>query len=98
LEGQRPPSDDNSTEGLNDIVFISYAREDSVAARRLYDDLKKAGLNPWLDKESILVARPWKTEISEAIKKSRHFIPILSKRSVEERGYVHKELKYALDI
>lgn len=33
-------------------IFISYAREDVEAARRLYRDLKNAELNPWLDEES----------------------------------------------
>jgi hypothetical protein len=44
LEGQRPSS------AYNTLVFISYAREDSDAAKRLYEDFKKANLNPWLDK------------------------------------------------
>lgn len=29
-------------------VFISYAREDCAMARRLYADLQKAGVKPWL--------------------------------------------------
>ncbi len=29
-------------------VFISYAREDIETARRLYHDLEKAGLDPWI--------------------------------------------------
>jgi hypothetical protein len=38
----------------NTQVFISYAREDIRAAKRLYEDLKNAGLRPWLDKTNIL--------------------------------------------
>ena len=37
--------------GTSEGVFISYSREDHDAASRLYEDLKRAGLRPWLDKE-----------------------------------------------
>ncbi len=35
-------------------VFISYAKEDYETAKRLYDDLKEAGAEPWLDDEDLL--------------------------------------------
>jgi len=35
-------------------VFISYAREDVEMARKLYDDLKNAGVSPWMDEEDLL--------------------------------------------
>ena len=94
MEGQRPSSNKNQ----ETIVFISYAREDTEAARRLYDDLKNAGLTPWLDKESLVAGQNWKIAINKAIKKSRYFIPILSSNAVEKRGYVQKEFRYALDV
>jgi hypothetical protein len=50
-------------------VFISYAREDSDAAKRLQKDLKNAGLNPWLDKKCLIVGQNWKISIKKAIKK-----------------------------
>jgi len=56
------------------LVFISYAKEDSDAARRIYNDLRVAGLNPWLDKESLLPGQNWEIEIRKAIKSSRYFI------------------------
>ena len=94
MEGQRPSSNKNQ----ETIVFISYAREDTEAARRLYDDLKNAGLTPWLDKESLVAGQNWKIAINKAIKKSRYFIPIFSSISVAKRGYVQKEFRYALDV
>ncbi|MGB7953108.1 MAG: TIR domain-containing protein [Candidatus Nitrosopolaris sp.] len=36
------------------IWSISYAREDFDAAMRLYNELKNAGLNAWLDKYKML--------------------------------------------
>jgi hypothetical protein len=74
-------------------VFISYAREDSEAANRLYNDLKMRGLDPWLDTQSLLAGQNWKRSIKEALRTSRYFIPLLSSNSVEKIGYVQKELK-----
>jgi hypothetical protein len=99
LEGQiRSSSTNNNRDQEDNGVFISYAREDSESARRLYDDLKKAGLNLWLDKESLIAGQNWKMAINKAINKSRYFIPIFSSVSVAKRGYVQKEFKYALDV
>lgn len=79
-------------------VFISYAHEDSVSAQRLYKDLKNAGLNPWLDNRSLLPGQRWESKIREAMGSSRYFIALLSRNSVEKKGYVQKELDAALDV
>ena len=80
-------------------VFISYAREDSAAALRLYDDLKpRADLRLWLDKKDLLPGQTWSVEIRKAIKKSRYFIALFSSTSVQKRGYVQKEFKLALEV
>ncbi len=78
-------------------VFISYAREDSEEAERLYKDLKNAGARPWMDKEEIRAGTHWKLAISKAIKNNRYFMPLFSSKSVSKVGYVNKEIKYALD-
>ena len=79
-------------------IFISYAREDIEAARRLYKDLKNFDLEPWLDKESLLPGQKWKSAIKSAIKNGRYFIALISKNSVSKRGYVQKEIRDALEI
>ncbi len=79
-------------------VFISYAREDFEIARKLSHDLRNAGVNTWLDKENILPGQVWKGEIRQAIRECRYFLVLISSNSVSERGYVHKELKFALEI
>jgi hypothetical protein len=88
LEGEHP-APKNSQENT---VFISYAREDSGAAKRLQIDLKSAGLNPWLDKECLIGGQNWKISIDSAI------IPLFSSISVGKRGYVQREFKYALEV
>lgn len=79
-------------------VFISYAKENLVAARRLYDELSQLGAKPWLDVENLLPGQSWKLAIEEAIKKSDFIIFLLSPESVNKRGFVQKELKYAIDV
>jgi hypothetical protein len=78
-------------------VFISYAREDYEYAKRLYNDLRKAGLDPWLDKTSIPPGKDWEIAIRQAIRESHFFLPLLSSRSVRKHGTVQREIKWALD-
>jgi TIR domain len=82
----------------NSTVFISYAREDAELAIRLYNDLKRAGIQVWLDKVSLLPGQRWEVSIRETIKTSRYFIPLISVNSVKKVGYVQREVRMALDI
>lgn len=79
-------------------IFISYAREDFEIAERLYNDLSKSGLKPWMDNKDIIAGQNWKITIINAIKESSYFIALLSSNSVSKRGFVQKELKLALNI
>ncbi len=85
------------TTNKNDLIFISYAREDSQYANRLYNDLKNAGLNPWLDKEELSPGQNGDKEIKKAIKNSKFFLPLFSSTSVAKRGYIQKEFRLAID-
>jgi tetratricopeptide (TPR) repeat protein len=80
------------------MIFISYAHEDFEAAKRLYLDLKHAGLNIWLDKESLLPGQDWQIEIRRNIRNSSYFLALLSSNSVSKRGYVQREVAEALDV
>ena len=79
-------------------IFISYAKEDKTSAMRLYNDLKKSRLSPWLDTERLLPGQLWEHAIEKAIEESRFFIAVLSTKSVDKIGIVQKELKKALSI
>ncbi|HJS63703.1 MAG TPA: TIR domain-containing protein [Nitrososphaeraceae archaeon] len=79
-------------------VFISYSHEDSEKAKRLYSKLKEWNVDPWFDQESLRAGEKWEVKIKEAIKNSQYFIPVLSKNSTEETGYVLKELNDAIKI
>ena len=79
-------------------VFISYAREDFQFAERLYYDLKKLGISPWLDQLDILPGQNWKFMISKAIQESRYFVALLSSNSISKKGYFQRELAIAVEI
>jgi hypothetical protein len=80
-------------------VFISYAKEDCEKALKLYNNLQnEQGLNPWIDKKSLLPGQKWNPAIIDAIRRSRFFVALLSSNSVNKKGYVQRELKEALDI
>lgn len=79
-------------------VFISYAREDIEFAKWIHSNLMKKGIEPWMDKTNLLPGQKWKNEISKAIKNSDAFIAIISKTSVAKKGFVQKEIRYALEV
>ncbi|MDM8554925.1 TIR domain-containing protein [Desulfococcaceae bacterium HSG7] len=96
LEQPEPSTASNIPTGVK--VFISYAREDVVAVREIYLDLKKAGVQPWLDEEDLIPGQNWRTAISKAMKECRWFMAVMSSKSLSKRGYVQKELRIALDM
>ena len=57
----------------------------------------RSGCQPWLDNESLLPGQDWDSEIRKAIREAHVFLVCLSSRSVTKRGYVQKEIKFALD-
>jgi hypothetical protein len=79
-------------------VFISYAREDWEIAEKVRSDLKRAGIDAWIDRKELKPGQRWKAEISRAIRNSSYFIALLSSHSVSKKGFFQTELKKALDI
>jgi len=78
-------------------VFLSYAHQDIGMAKKLFADLRRFGLDVWLDYESLLPGQDWEAEVDKAIRDSSYFIALFSSQSVDRIGYVQKELKIALD-
>ena len=46
-------------------VFLCHASEDVDTVATMYDFLKNAGHEPWLDKRRLLPGQEWKKEIRE---------------------------------
>lgn len=79
------------------MIFISYAKEDREMAIRIWEDLKSAGLQPWIDSEEIAPGENWSIAIKDAIRRASRFIILLSEKSVTKRGFVQAEIAVALD-
>ncbi|MBQ9043221.1 MAG: toll/interleukin-1 receptor domain-containing protein [Eggerthellaceae bacterium] len=85
---------------MND-VFISYRREGGGDfAGRLYDRLKAAGYNPFLDKEDMRSGK-FNKQIYKKIDECRHFLLVLPKggldRCRKEGDWVRLEVEHALE-
>jgi len=77
-------------------VFVAYASEDSEAALNLVESLRKAGFNPWIDKQRLMPGQHWRPAIARAIERSDFFIACLSTTSIRKRGQFPHEIRLAL--
>ncbi|CAG0931645.1 Serine/threonine-protein kinase Pkn1 [Thermoflexales bacterium] len=87
---------DTSTCSLR--IFLCHSFADKPAVRELYQRLQADGFEPWLDEEDLLPGQDWQREIPKAVRNSDVVIVCLSKGSITKAGYVHKEIKFALDV
>lgn len=80
-------------------IFLCHSSDDKPAVRDLYWKLKShSGLKPWLDEEDLVTGQDWELEIRKAVKNSDVIVVCLSNGSINKRGFVQKEIKYALDV
>ena len=78
-------------------VFLCHASEDKPIVRELYKRLKTEDwIDPWLDEEKLLPGQEWDMEIENAVRNSDIVVVCLSIKSTVKRGYVQKELNFAL--
>ena len=87
-----------SAEGRRLLVFLCHSSADKAAVRNLCDKLEQDGFDPWLDERKLLPGQKWAEEIPKAVKASDVVIVCLSTASITRRGYVQRELGFALDI
>jgi len=78
-------------------VFLCHSSDDKSFVRNLYNRLEADGFDPWLDEKKLLPGQDWQLEIKKAVSNSDIVIVCLSQASINKRGYVQKEVKYALD-
>jgi hypothetical protein len=79
-------------------VFISYAREDLPAVRRIKAELDAAGITTWFDMERLEAGDDYDRKIRQNIGRCAYFIPVIS-TSTQRRleAYFRREWSYALD-
>jgi hypothetical protein len=79
-------------------VFLAYAQEDRDKVKRLYEGLRAAGFEPWMDTENLLPGQNWPRAIERAIETSDYVVGCFSSRSTVKRGHFQSELFYALGV
>ncbi|MBI2813204.1 MAG: TIR domain-containing protein [Opitutae bacterium] len=79
-------------------VFLSYAREDTDAARRIAEALRGFGVEVWFDQAELRGGDAWDAKIKKQIRECALFIPIISATTqARDEGYFRREWKLAVD-
>ncbi|MFV8048275.1 toll/interleukin-1 receptor domain-containing protein [Mycobacterium sp. 48b] len=80
-------------------IFISYKREDLIAARRLYDAITRLGGVAWLDERELRTGDAWEPEILSCIRQTVSlFVPVISANTERKKeSYVFKEWNEAVE-
>jgi hypothetical protein len=76
-------------------IFISHSSHDFDLADTICGDLRSAGYEPWLDRQSIATGSSIIADIDSAIMSCHYFLVILSKKAVES-PWVGQEITSAL--
>ncbi len=79
-------------------LFLCHSSADKAKVRALHARLRADGLEPWLDAVDLLPGQNWHREIRNTIRRSDAVIVCLSRESIGRRGYVNREIKFALDV
>ncbi|NIF03964.1 toll/interleukin-1 receptor domain-containing protein [Chryseobacterium sp. Tr-659] len=78
-------------------VFISYGREDLFFVQKLVDYLNSLNIKTWFDVYDLLPGERWEEAIEDEIKTTKILLLIISRKSSERRGFIHKEQHYAIE-
>ncbi|MDI1337506.1 MAG: toll/interleukin-1 receptor domain-containing protein, partial [Lacunisphaera sp.] len=79
-------------------VFLSYARDDAAAARRIAEALRASGLEVWFDENELRGGDTWDAKIRKQINDCSLFIAIISQHTEERsKGYFRLEWKLAVE-
>jgi hypothetical protein len=85
---------DEDVDTRRNRIFLSYAFEDSIEARRVARSLGDAGFNIWLNEWHLIPGEDVDQTIGEAIRSSDKLVVLLSPHSVAS-PWVRQELKHA---
>jgi TolB-like protein/Flp pilus assembly protein TadD len=85
------------TESLKSI-FLSYASQDALAAGRIGEALRAAGLEVWFDQSELRGGDAWDQLIRRRIRECRLFVPIISAHTQARlEGYFRLEWRLAVE-
>ncbi len=80
-------------------IFVSYAREDEEAVRRLVEGLQKAGCTVWYDRQRLRPGAYWPNELEDEVKqRCGLFLSVVSRTTENSpEGYYHRERNWAAE-
>ena len=79
-------------------IFLSYASQDAVAAGRIGEALRAAGLEVWFDQSELRGGDAWDQLIRRRIRECRLFVPIISAHTQTRlEGYFRLEWRLAVE-
>src|SRR5262249_12771225 len=79
-------------------VFLSYASQDAVAAERICEALRAAGIEVWFDKSELRGGDAWDRQIRQQIHDCRLFIAVISSHTeARDEGYFRREWRLAVE-
>jgi TolB-like protein/Tfp pilus assembly protein PilF len=79
-------------------IFLSYAREDSEAVRRIADALRAFGVEVWFDQNELRGGDSWDAKIRTQIRTCSLCIPVISTTTQSRgEGYFRREWKFAVE-
>jgi hypothetical protein len=84
--------------GARPRVFVSYAREDTSLATRLFASLQNQGFTPWLDQDALRGGERWNEATEDQLRDAEYVLVLETKSLATKRvGYVNKEIAIARD-
>jgi TolB-like protein len=79
-------------------VFLSYASQDAVAARRICEALRVAGITVWFDENELRGGDAWDASIRKQIRECALFVPLISAATeARSEGYFRLEWRLAVE-
>ena len=79
-------------------VFLSYASQDTEAARRICEALRAAGIEVWFDQNELRGGDVWDQRIRQQIHDCALFVPLISTHTdARTEGYFRLEWRLAVD-
>jgi hypothetical protein len=79
-------------------IFLSYARDDAAAARRIAEALRASGLLMWFDENELRGGDAWDSKIRRQINECVLFIALISSHTeARAKGYFRLEWKLAVE-
>jgi TIR domain len=79
-------------------VFLCHSSEDKPVIRTLHKRLTKSGFRVWFDEKKLVPGQDWQQEIRAAVTSCDVMIVCLSQNLVIGEGWVHQEIKFAVDL